>query len=393
MDLKKLPNHVLLGLSVCFLLLGGALVYWLVGNLPSNDGRSEEQQRAQTALLRSDAGNSAQASALITDVTGTVASQTALANTLPQPTSPPLTIGLAVGVPTRLLTTTLPLTNTTILTNYAGADTSDAVALYFDFDERDSADTYRYTFAAATRFDTIDPAITWASVQQMWHGVAATDEQTDTTAETDTTADASESTAADARFVRVAVLTDTLPALTTILGKAGPDVIGYDDMAAVVAASWSETATLALVPFDLLVPRLVVLAVDGHEPIENANRFDVSTYPLVGTIYAHISATTAPARAATQELLAALPPGNRDPEKLTVIAMTGVTAMVRLTAAEMDKRGAGWPAEVVGPELAAADITAISNEVPFVPGCETDTRMDNLTFCSKPEYMQALTDS
>jgi len=38
-----------------------------------------------------------------------------------------------------------------------------------------------------------------------------------------------------------------------------------------------------------------------------------------------------------------------------VIAMTGVTAMVRLTAAEMDQRGFGWPAEVV------AIFTSLSN--------------------------------
>jgi poly-gamma-glutamate synthesis protein (capsule biosynthesis protein) len=67
--------------------------------------------------------------------------------------------------------------------------------------------------------------------------------------------------------------------------------------------------------------------------------------------------------------------------------------MCRQTAAQMDRFGAAWPAEVVGPELAAADITHISNEVPFVPGCETNTSADNLTFCSKPEYMAALTAS
>jgi poly-gamma-glutamate synthesis protein (capsule biosynthesis protein) len=62
-------------------------------------------------------------------------------------------------------------------------------------------------------------------------------------------------------------------------------------------------------------------------------------------------------------------------------------------AAQMDRLGPAWPADIVGPELAAADITHISNEVPFVPGCETNTSTDNLTFCSKPEYMQALTAS
>jgi poly-gamma-glutamate synthesis protein (capsule biosynthesis protein) len=70
--------------------------------------------------------------------------------------------------------------------------------------------------------------------------------------------------------------------------------------------------------------------------------------------------------------------------------MTGVTAMCRTTAAQMEKFGPAWPAEVVGPELASADITHISNEVPFVEGCVPNTDPDNFNFCSKPEYMETL---
>ena len=127
---------------------------------------------------------------------------------------------------------------------------------------------------------------------------------------------------------------------------------------------------------------------DGQTPIENAVKFNASAYPLIAVVYAHLE-LGAPSNALSL-LSATLPTTNRDPSKLTVVAMTGVTAMVRLTAAEMDKRGPAWPAEVVGPELAAADITAISNEVPFVPDCETDTDEDNLVFCSKPDYMETL---
>jgi poly-gamma-glutamate synthesis protein (capsule biosynthesis protein) len=124
--------------------------------------------------------------------------------------------------------------------------------------------------------------------------------------------------------------------------------------------------------------------------VENANNFDAAIYPLVATLYAENLGKTPAEQAAIRARLAELPAGNRDPQRLTVIAMTGVTAMVRLTAEQMDQRGVDWLAEVVGPELASADITAISNEVPFVPGCETNTDMGNLTFCSKPEYMAAL---
>jgi poly-gamma-glutamate synthesis protein (capsule biosynthesis protein) len=64
--------------------------------------------------------------------------------------------------------------------------------------------------------------------------------------------------------------------------------------------------------------------------------------------------------------------------------------MCRQMAAQMDRFGAAWPAEVVGPELAAADSTHISNEVPFVPGCKPNTDPDNFNFCSRPEYMATL---
>jgi poly-gamma-glutamate synthesis protein (capsule biosynthesis protein) len=56
----------------------------------------------------------------------------------------------------------------------------------------------------------------------------------------------------------------------------------------------------------------------------------------------------------------------------------------------MDRFGPAWPAEVVGPELASADITHISNEVPFVEGCVANTDPENFNFCSKPEYVETL---
>jgi hypothetical protein len=159
-------------------------------------------------------------------------------------------------------------------------------------------------------------------------------------------------------------------------------------MGQILDAAWSDTPTLALVPFDLLDPRLVVLAVDGQNPIENSAHFDADQYSLAAIVYAHIDSSLD--TRLQNAILAAIPPANRDPNKLTVLAMTGVTAMVRMSAEQMDIRGNAWPAEVVGPRLAAADITAISNEVPFVPGCETNTNIDNLVFCSKPEYMETL---
>ena len=157
-----------------------------------------------------------------------------------------------------------------------------------------------------------------------------------------------------------------------------------------IDASWLMTSTVAYLPFDRLTPSLTVLPVDGQTPVENAAFFDGDDYPFTATIYAHTSGDGVEASGLIDTLLASLPAGNRLEERLTVVAMTGVTAMARRTAEQMDERGAAWPAEVVGPELSAADITHISNEVPFLEECETNVESDNLVFCSKPEYLEAL---
>jgi poly-gamma-glutamate synthesis protein (capsule biosynthesis protein) len=225
---------------------------------------------------------------------------------------------------------------------------------------------YRQFFAAATRFDTIDLNLRTSRLERAWQSTT--------------------------RGINgVAVLSDTLPALTQLLGEPGPGVTGYATPDAVIEAAWADIDILVLLPFELLTPRLAVYTVDGQTPVENAAKFNPTAYPLVATVYAH--AGPAATAASVEQASSLLPSTNREADRLTVVAMTGVTAMVRLTAAEMDRRGAEWPAQVVGPELAAADIAAISNEVPFVPDCETNTDRENLVFCSKPDYMATLAAS
>lgn len=349
------------------IVMGGGLLFWLLFHLP---GATTSETAVALGVGKAALGSAdhSAADALSAPASGEQAPAQAAAAATATPM--PIVLGLADGLPTELaeLANSPALSTTTILT--AALDAADAT-LRLGYDGQKDDAVYGYTFAAATRFDTIDTKVTWPAVQAIWRGKSD-------------------------RFSAVAVLTDTLPALSQILGKPGPTVVGYATQPDVVTAAWANAAdqapALVLLPFEQLEPRLVVLAIDGQNPVENANKFDATAYPLVATIYAQNLAKTDTERQAVQALLQTLPPGNREPDRLTVVAMTGVTAMVRLTAREMDKRGVEWVAKVVGPELAAADITAISNEVPFVEGCETNTSMDNLTFCSKPEYLKALTD-
>ena len=366
MQFKPIPHRIAILLSAFMIVMGGGLLFWLLFHLP---GATTNEPAVALGVGKAALGSADHsAAALAAPASGEqTTDQAAAAETA---TPMPIVLGLADGLPSALaaLANAPALSTTTILT--ASLDAAEAT-LRFGYEGQKDEAVYGYTFAAATRFDTIDTKVTWPAVQAIWRGKSD-------------------------RFSAVAVLTDTLPALSQILGKPGPTVVGYATQPEVVTAAWANAAdqapALVLLPFDQLEPRLVVLAIDGQNPVENANKFDATAYPLVATIYAQNLAKTDTERQVVQTLLQTLPPGNREPDRLTVVAMTGVTAMVRLTAREMDKRGVEWVAKVVGPELAAADITAISNEVPFVEGCKTNTRMDNLTFCSKPEYLNALTD-
>jgi hypothetical protein len=150
---------------------------------------------------------------------------------------------------------------------------------------------------------------------------------------------------------------------------------------------WSDRSAIAIIPFEWLVPRLRPLYVDGLSIVDN--RLSQEAWPIALRVWQHGTGDTA--EALYEHLHKAFIVTNRDPEKLTVLVMTGVTAMSRTTAWKMEQYGDNaYPARVVGPELATADITHISNEVPFVAGCEPNPTLNNVVLCSKPEYMDAL---
>ncbi|MFN8486610.1 MAG: CapA family protein [Caldilineaceae bacterium] len=142
---------------------------------------------------------------------------------------------------------------------------------------------------------------------------------------------------------------------------------------------------VGLIAFDQLDPRYKVLTVDGVNLLDN--HLQPALYPLA-------MALTVEGKEAS--LLAPLlqpltkPYTNRAANQLTTLIMTGVTAMSRGTAAQMDQRGAVYPAAKISDTLAAADITHVSNEVPFLADCVTRNIDGNLTLCSKPAYWAAL---
>jgi len=151
--------------------------------------------------------------------------------------------------------------------------------------------------------------------------------------------------------------------------------------------AWAHQPALAIVPFEALEPRWKVLAVEGLSPIHK--NFDLGSYLLK----IPISLNSDPDKVALIQSNFMIPPSNLDPQKMTVVAITGVTALVRATAYTMEKQGITYPAQDIRDWLLGADITHISNEVPFAVDCPyPNPKQENVRFCSRDNYIQLLDD-
>ncbi|MDI6770594.1 MAG: CapA family protein [Anaerolineales bacterium] len=168
----------------------------------------------------------------------------------------------------------------------------------------------------------------------------------------------------------------TLAAFSAKWGAPGPGSVRTAPADQLLDAAWGEQPAWGIIPFESLEPRWKVLTIDGQSPIHKD--FDLATYPLFVTFSLHPSSFI-------------LHPSNRDPSKLTTLVMTGVTALVRATAFRMEQKGVTYPARDIGDLLRSADLTHISNEVPFAAGCPyPDPNQTTLRFCSDPRYIELM---
>ncbi|MCW5875144.1 MAG: CapA family protein [Anaerolineales bacterium] len=171
---------------------------------------------------------------------------------------------------------------------------------------------------------------------------------------------------------------ETLAVLSAVWGEPAGGAVQTVPAEALLDAAWAQQPSWAIVPFEELAPRWKVLSVDGQSPIWKS--FDLTSYAL-----------TLPITITNGAELVTAPAGNREAGKLTTVLMTGVTALVRATAWEMERKGITYPAEDVGDVMREADIAHISNEVPFAENCpRPDPAQRGLVFCSDASYIELL---
>lgn len=244
------------------------------------------------------------------------------------------------------------------------ADTADLTLGVVDSLEQGQAE---WIYALAAPFPTVQDEVTSEELFKAWNGAA-------------------EDFLNGQPFL---VSAETQAAFSAAWGNPAQQTVQIVNDADLLDTAWQLRA-FAIIPFESIEPRWKVIHVDGLSPLERD--FESEEYPL--KVYFGLSGSeTALKQAADLSSPLQYPLLNRDPEKMTVLMMTGVTALVRATAAKMDEFGMDYPAEKIMSWLTDADLTHISNEVSFDETCPPGNPYQySLQFCSRPEYADLLDD-
>ncbi len=278
------------------------------------------------------------------------------ASALPLPTEtatftavPPFTIAAEVGVPLDLVTLAHALP-----AQFAWVDDAGTADVVLTLAAGEPLAEWVYVVAAP--FATIEDEMTLAALQAGWQN-------------------------GDALFASAELAGWD----TVVLGEPAPSVLFLSDVAEMSQQAWAERPSLVILPFHQLRPDLKLLRLDGASPL--TSDFDPAAYPLT------VKVNVVGEETAVAEFLAAWdgPTTNWDAGKLTRLAMSGVTALTRATAFQMEIGGILAPGQAVGPVLQTADIAHVSNEVSFTPDCPYPNPIGGTTFCSHESYFELLT--
>lgn len=221
----------------------------------------------------------------------------------------------------------------------------------------------RWVYALAAPFPTLTDGVSSETLQHAWAGLP------------------------DGPFGGSPLLMDesTVASLSALWGDPAPNAVAVLPAEQLLSVAWERRSAWAILPFEALEPRWKVLTVDGQSPLHK--NFNLESYPL-----------TVPISLQGEEPLvetvrsvygsSLLPAFNRDPDRLTVVILTGVTALVRGTAYAMERKGLLYPAQDIAAVLQAADFTHLSNEVPFAEDCPFPNPLQQgMRFCSDPRYI------
>jgi len=288
----------------------------------------------------------------------------------PEPTPVPKTLWLGDDLPDSLSAQLKRMVQEADLVVAESADDADAV-----IGMADGQELALWVYQPVAPFPTLTDDITLKGINAFWQG------------DPGHVANLSR----DGHAVELFLTANTLAMLTQLLGEPSAEAkITIVEPAELISRAWDAAGHgWAIVPFEELDPQWKVLRLDGMSLLDKevANE----DWPLQMSINLAGEADEAILQALEAD---PLPQTNRDVTKITTLVMTGVTAMVRSIAYRMEIKGILYPGEEVNRLLETADLTHISNEIPFYSGCPyPDPVQQDLVFCSDPRYIELLQDA
>ncbi|HLY24763.1 MAG TPA: CapA family protein, partial [Aggregatilineales bacterium] len=284
-------------------------------------------------------------------------------------------IWLAPAVPSALADAFTPLLSTG---SFTLADEATAQVKVQASLSSEASLSSQWIYAPVAAFPTIADDVKWSDVQRYWQGDGA----------------ALAYLSGNSQPPVFVADSATVAALTMLLGLPAPTV-KIDQVApeAVAPTLWlHRPAAWGIVPFDQLDPAMKVLTLDSRDVFKRD--LDLGGYPLEQ----HFSLSGDPARVAATtnavKTAGSWQATNRDLSKMTILVMTGTTAMTRATAYRMETEGITYPARDIAPFMADADFVHVSNEVAFATDCPYPnpnyTEGTDMKFCSKDSYFDLL---
>jgi len=225
-----------------------------------------------------------------------------------------------------------------------------------------------YVLAPVVSFFTIFDSISYDNIVDSWEGKSE--------GLSDISAEGSE--------LELILTEEVFGVLEKILGECGNEnirIVKEEELLSEI----EKGNVFSIVPFEDIEKKYKVLDIDNMSIFDE--ELDIYNYPLASGI--DIKSDDPAIEEKVEDCFENELITNRDTEKMSSIIMTGVTAMVRGTANRMENYGVLYPADKIVNILKDADITHISNEVPFVEDC--DVFVDRFpVFCSRPEYIELL---
>lgn len=236
-----------------------------------------------------------------------------------------------------------------------------------EFDSSTGILCSRWVYVLVAPFPTIEDNIRLDDLKKVWHG----------------------ETVASFGGKSLLVSQQTKAAFTQMWGRPSDRMVSILEEEQLLSSAWQQPYSWAIIPFEQLQPRWKLIQVEGMSPLDRT--FDADQYGLTVkyVLTGEQEVINTLRSETTQEVL---PITNFDMQKLTVLIMTGTTAMARHLAFQMEEKGVLYPAEQIGQLLAEADITHISNEVSFDKNCPPAVPLRReARFCSDPKYFELLT--